>query len=483
MKGGGKISVRNKSKILKFLIPLILGSIVIVLPLAMVLVAALGGAAEESENGDECYPLYITGEISKSNKATLDVTGGVTAKGIKSQISENKLPVKYSRKGETTGKCTWSTSQTATAQTVYKVLTKAGYSKEVACAVIGNMWQESGLTPTRSQSGGPGWGLVQWTKGSGRYNNFISYCSKHGLDKDTAKAQAQYVAVELKTESTFIALIKRKGYTAESFAKLKNISTAVDLFETCFERCDPNAANRENRMKGANWAYEMIAKGKAGAVNIDMTGTVDTGATVDVPSEHKDEKGAKAYEINFSGTVNGETAYTSGTFIVTSEKSYVDTEGTVGAESGEGVALWKGGKYAFPFARGSTVTITSPYGQRICPFHGPELHAGIDFAMPMGTPVYSIGSGKVTYAGSMGGYGLTVKVMHSKGVESRYSHMSKISVKNGQTVREGTKVGEVGSTGSSTGAHLDFGILVNGTHTNPAPAIGIENKRGTIKVK
>lgn len=94
-------------------------------------------------------------------------------------------------------------------------------------------------------------------------------------------------------------------------------------------------------------------------------------------------------------------------------------------------------------------------------------HFGVDFGAPTGTPVRAIGDGVVVTAGKSGGHGNFVKVDHEGPYASSYSHLSKISVKNGQKIRQGQLIGEVGSTGLATGPHLHFQFWVNDRYVNP----------------
>jgi murein DD-endopeptidase MepM/ murein hydrolase activator NlpD len=121
--------------------------------------------------------------------------------------------------------------------------------------------------------------------------------------------------------------------------------------------------------------------------------------------------------------------------------------------------------------------ITSNFGMRICPFHGRELHPGIDIGRPTsggGWPasqrrIVAAGKGKVLYAGYRGGYGNTVIIDHGNGVTTLYAHQAPggIKVSSGQSVSKGQRIGTVGTTGSSTGLHLHFEVRVNGTPKNP----------------
>lgn len=94
-------------------------------------------------------------------------------------------------------------------------------------------------------------------------------------------------------------------------------------------------------------------------------------------------------------------------------------------------------------------------------------HAGIDMAGPVGTPIYATGEGVVTFAGWQRGYGNVIKVEHALGTETRYAHLSRISVKAGQRVSRGARIGDMGNTGRSTGPHLHYEVRVNGKAVNP----------------
>jgi murein DD-endopeptidase MepM/ murein hydrolase activator NlpD len=83
----------------------------------------------------------------------------------------------------------------------------------------------------------------------------------------------------------------------------------------------------------------------------------------------------------------------------------------------------------------------------------------------------SVGDGVVTFAGRQGGYGNVVEVRHGNGHSTMYAHLSRINVRNGQTVLKGDVIGAVGSTGWSTGPHLHFEFRVNGEHVDPQSII------------
>jgi len=93
-------------------------------------------------------------------------------------------------------------------------------------------------------------------------------------------------------------------------------------------------------------------------------------------------------------------------------------------------------------------------------------HLGIDYAAPTGSPVQSIGNGRVVFAGRKGGEGNMVQVRHSNGYDTMYLHLSRILVRSGQRVDQGQRIGLVGSTGLATAPHLDFRITQNGRYRN-----------------
>lgn len=97
-----------------------------------------------------------------------------------------------------------------------------------------------------------------------------------------------------------------------------------------------------------------------------------------------------------------------------------------------------------------------------------HLHQGVDIAMPQGTPVKAIADGRVITAGSGGGYGNYVRIIHTDGRSSLYAHLDKIFVKAGDMVKAGQQIGTVGMTGVSTGPHLHLEIYdTDGSLINP----------------
>ena len=114
------------------------------------------------------------------------------------------------------------------------------------------------------------------------------------------------------------------------------------------------------------------------------------------------------------------------------------------------------------------VEFTSGFGIRSDPFLGrPAMHTGLDFRAQMGDPVRATANGKVVNSGWSGGYGRMVEIDHGNGLSTRYGHLSQIDVKVGDTVRIGQVIGEVGSTGRSTGPHLHYETRIDGEAVDP----------------
>jgi murein DD-endopeptidase MepM/ murein hydrolase activator NlpD len=99
----------------------------------------------------------------------------------------------------------------------------------------------------------------------------------------------------------------------------------------------------------------------------------------------------------------------------------------------------------------------------------PTLHAGLDLVAPAGTPIYASGDGRVLRAGPAGGYGNMVEIQHADGLVTRYGHMQSIAVEAGQEVTAATVIGQLGSTGVSTGPHLHYEIRRAEEAIDPMP--------------
>ena len=118
------------------------------------------------------------------------------------------------------------------------------------------------------------------------------------------------------------------------------------------------------------------------------------------------------------------------------------------------------------------VTVTSPFGRR-----GSDFHEGVDLRAKMGTPVYAVEEGVVTYADQrLRGYGRMVLIRHARGLSTVYAHNSKLFVRKGQTVKGGQKIALSGKTGHAKGPHLHFEIREGVLALNPIEVLPGKNR-------
>lgn len=112
--------------------------------------------------------------------------------------------------------------------------------------------------------------------------------------------------------------------------------------------------------------------------------------------------------------------------------------------------------------------LSSTFGYRVSPFTGqPVLHSGIDIANRVGTPIMAPARGTVTFTGRQGAYGNSIIINHGNSVTTRYAHLQRAVVKEGQVVNRGDLIGYMGNSGRSTGPHLHYEVRVGGVPVNP----------------
>lgn len=112
--------------------------------------------------------------------------------------------------------------------------------------------------------------------------------------------------------------------------------------------------------------------------------------------------------------------------------------------------------------------VSSEFGTRVSPFtNQKEFHQGLDISTRKGTPILAPADGMVSEVGSNYGYGKIIALKHGYGLKTRYAHLDKILVKNGEHVKRGQTIALVGSTGRTTGPHLHYEVHLNGVPVNP----------------
>ena len=117
---------------------------------------------------------------------------------------------------------------------------------------------------------------------------------------------------------------------------------------------------------------------------------------------------------------------------------------------------------------------SSGFGWRRDPIHRREkFHRGTDYRADRGTPVYAAGAGIVGFTGRQGGYGNVIYIDHGGGLVTRYAHLKKIEVKAGTALGAATRIGQVGTTGRTTGPHLHFEVRLDGRAVDPVLALRV----------
>lgn len=188
---------------------------------------------------------------------------------------------------------------------------------------------------------------------------------------------------------------------------------------------------------------------------LDWLATATTAAPSETAGENNGSNGSSdnnSGDIDFSGGNNGSSG---------SNDNNNNNNNNNGGSGGGSSATWR-----VPV---NYTKISSPFGYREQPTAGASTyHQGVDLAAPANTHIYASRSGTVTAASKSGSLGFYVTINHGDGFSSLYAHMTRYCVSAGQTVSAGDTIGYVGSTGISTGNHLHFGIMLNGSYVNPA---------------
>ncbi|MBL0743793.1 M23 family metallopeptidase [Chryseolinea lacunae] len=134
----------------------------------------------------------------------------------------------------------------------------------------------------------------------------------------------------------------------------------------------------------------------------------------------------------------------------------------------ERVSMWASRPAIQPINNKQLERLHMSYGSRFHPIFKRYMdHKGLDFAADNGTPVYATGDGKVIMVYFSASYGNVIYLEHGHGYETRYAHLSRFAVKEGDVIKRGHVIGYVGSTGNSVSAHLHYEVLFQGSHVNP----------------
>ena len=316
------------------------------------------------------------------------------------------------------------------ANQVYNTLSGLGFTAEAACAVIGNMVQESGLNPTAVNKSSGATGLCQWL--GGRLTGLKDYASSKGKEWTDVPTQTEWAWMECEgKDSTTKKLLDKNCGGPEAYKKLTDIAKAVDLWRKCFERCGEHEANDARRLSEARKYLEQV---KSGGSSSSDSGTTPALAAIE-------PRTPQTRTAQFSWPTPGVT------------------------------------------------NVSSKFGPRTPPCKGASsYHKGIDISAPMNTDVKATAAGTVTFYGFHKSAGNYMVIDHGNGWGSRYLHLSSNVAKKGDQVSANQTIAKSGNTGIGTGAHLHFEILkdlpaggTSGTavdplqYVNPGETVGDPN--------
>jgi murein DD-endopeptidase MepM/ murein hydrolase activator NlpD len=253
----------------------------------------------------------------------------------------------------------------------------------------------------------------------------------------------QYVPVDIRNIDTGIAESTGDDQQANSDDDTSGVQLYQSLYETALRNKVPDSV-----------IEDLV---RIYSYDVDFERKVQPGDSFDVL--YADDENGERPEVRYAAlTVGGET------------KKYYRFQT---ADDGVYDYYDETGKSAKKFLVRKPVAVgmmTSPFGWRTHPMlHVSELHSGVDWGAPYGTPIFAAGNGEIEEAGLKGGYGKYVRIKHANGYETAYGHMTAFAkgIDVGSKVRQGQVIGFVGSSGMSTGSHVHFEIIVNDRFVDP----------------
>ncbi len=260
--------------------------------------------------------------------------------------------------------------------------------------------------------------------------------------------------------------LQEKPYVVKDGDSLWSIARAHDLIVE-----DINKANPELSTEKLSIGQELKLASVEPLINAIITSTQVTSEVIPCDVQTKSDSKLRWGQVKV--VTAGESGEAKVTYRVVRQNQQVVQRQEVGRQvvkkpaarvvaKGTNIMLASrgsgGGVLRWPVGGG----ITSRYGPR-----GGRFHTGIDIGAGYGAAVGAAAGGRVTSTGWQGGYGKMVTINHGNGLSTRYAHLSSINVSTGQSVGSGQIIGKVGSTGNSTGPHLHFEVLANGSQRNP----------------
>jgi murein DD-endopeptidase MepM/ murein hydrolase activator NlpD len=247
---------------------------------------------------------------------------------------------------------------------------------------------------------------------------------------------------------------------AAAFASLRPTTDAVGSGESVAERADRAFLEISRSLK-----------------SIEMKQIEKIRSMVDNAYQTAEEISAALADAGLEFDIDNEQTATGGP-LITADPVRFDTEISQLDEALKTLDEVKEIARQLPFANPVPgARITSSFGMRRDPILGTRAHhSGMDFRASPGDPIRATGAGTVVAAGWNGGYGRMVEIDHGRGIVTRYAHLSRIAVKEGDRVTAGRIIGRAGTSGRSTGPHLHYEVRLEGAPTNPLKFLRVGRK-------
>lgn len=263
-------------------------------------------------------------------------------------------------------------------------------------------------------------------------------------------------------------LFERISVLEKRVAELKNANDSI--IETVRNKTGGQIDNLEQIIRNTGLNPDAL-KRQAGGKVLRAAAPKRPSLTVDSSPDIEDESAFKEEDSSAAVSESTDDAenHQGGPFIAADTVEYYEAQEREIARQLEELMVLGKVVEALPLARPiNGGSLQSNFGKRRDPFTGRlAFHAGLDISGPSGTKVLSTGSGVVAFAGRSGAYGQVVDIDHGLGISTRYGHLSRIMVTDGQRVAEGDVIGIQGSTGRSTGEHVHYEVRFNDKPLNP----------------
>lgn len=235
------------------------------------------------------------------------------------------------------------------------------------------------------------------------------------------------------------------------------------------------AASFFAKLKGIAGIFAAVGLGLANPALANSSANADVAAPLRAAQAAKAPQGG---DDEFRRLFSGWKQLDSGQLTIAPATS--STSGLVTTASSAGVAapIFAPTKVSIPSRNPlDGAALTSGFGMRSHPVLGGRRgHKGVDLGMPTGTPVFATADGVISKAEWFSSYGLYIAIEHGGKIQTRYGHLSRLSVASGQPVKKGDLIGYVGSTGRSTGPHLHYEVRIAGVAVNPIPYMHGSNR-------